>query len=355
MSAEKIIKDNILDNGPISISSFMTFALSHPKYGYYQKNNPFGIDGDFITSPEISQVFGELIGIWCVSVWVAMGKPKDFCLVEMGAGKGTLMVDLLRGTKHVKGFHESFSIHMVENSSRLTLIQKEALEDKHDNIQWHEDFLSIPKKPIIFIANELFDALPIEQYVKRGQNWLERKINLDISNNLVFCEEPALMSPILNYNYQGAEDGDFVEISPASIYLLDLIAKHIEQYGGIALIIDYGYVDNNYDPTLQAVKNHKYHNVLEQVGNADITAHVDFDALQKSIIRQNLNVYDIISQRRFLNNMGIALRQEKLISNKSKKDAQKIIKAIERLVDPEGMGMLFKVLTFSSKNIDLNY
>lgn len=347
MSLEEHLKKLITNNGPITIAQFMADSLTHPEHGYYQKQKPFGKEGDFTTSPEISQIFGELVGIWCASVWQQMGSPANISIVELGPGRGTLMKDFIRGTKHVNGFHKAMEIHMVEVSRQLQQVQQKNLKESHGNIHWHSDMTSLPAKTSIFIANEFFDALPIHQYEKTTKGWCEKLMDI-ADGKLAFT----LASPIsLPGEHKNAANGNTLEACPTAITIMQDISARIEMENGAALIIDYGYIGKVYKDTLQAVKNHKYHPILEDIGSADITAHVNFSELSKAATEYDVNICNTITQRDFLLALGIELRTQSLIKNANDKQKQQITSATERLINADEMGNLFKVLAITGKNL----
>ena len=345
-----ILKQQIHTEGSLSIAQFMAEALGNPQHGYYQKSNPFGQEGDFITAPEISQVFGELIGIWCAASWQQMGSP-DCALIEMGPGRGTLMRDLLRGTRHIPGFHQHIDVHLVENSPYLAAIQKDSVHIYNDvMVSWHEDVLHLPQKPLLFVANELWDALPIYQYIKTDKGWCERRVALDADDNLTFIHVKLdeRSSRALTEKYPDAPLQAVVESCPAGLNIIKTIAQHIKTWGGVGLVIDYGYQESPWETTLQAVKSHQYHSVLEDIGEADITAHVDFGALKNAAEQEGVQVHGAISQSRFLQSLGIEERARILLKNADKAQQADILSRIERLVHPDQMGELFKVMALAS-------
>lgn len=338
MPFDAYLKKLIYQQGPISIARFMSEALMHPQYGYYQKQQPFGREGDFTTAPEISQMFGEMVGIWVASIWQQMGEPQQVGLVEIGPGRGTLMKDLLRSSKNISGFHEALHVHLVEQSVQLTQAQQEVLKDAHPDISWHQEFGEIKDGPAIVVANELFDALPIYQYVKTTEGFKEKVVALD-EEKLVFALAPMeeqLPDEVL-------PEGTVVEVSPASIGLMQQIAARIKAHGGAGLFIDYGYEMPAYGDTLQALKKHQYHPVLEDVGEADLTAHVNFTALAQAAKAEGLQA-EIMEQRRFLEQMGIAVRAEMLAQKATAEQQDGIQSALKRLTGKDEMGRLFKVL-----------
>jgi NADH dehydrogenase [ubiquinone] 1 alpha subcomplex assembly factor 7 len=354
MAIEAKLREAIEEKGFISIAEMMKIALYSSPSSYYRSRNPLGIEGDFITSPEISQIFGELIGIWCADYWIKLGKPNDINIVELGPGRGLLMKDLLRATKNIPNFHDSISIELIEISENLKEIQQNALQGYKTNIKWLEATHEISSKPTIFIANEFFDALPIRQFVKEKTLWYERTVVCDpLSGILHFSRLPIAieLSKQLDFEHPKAQDGAVVEESLESIENFRLLADHLKQYGGAALIIDYGYdimpkkrSQFQYNPTLQALKNHKYQPIIETLGEADLTAHVNFHDLKMVAEVRNLNIFGTITQAQFLNNMGISLRLEMLKKNADILDKEILDKQVDRLINPEKMGQLFKVL-----------
>ncbi len=338
---EEVIK-YIDASGPISVSKFMEFALSHPVYGYYQKKDPFGKEGDFVTAPEISQMFGEMLGVWCVSVWLQMNSPQQINIIEIGPGRGTLMHDLLRSTAHVPGFSKALSVIMIETSPILTKMQTNKLKDSHPNISWQTKFDDIPTSPSIIIANELFDALPIDQFVKKDGKWCERKITHK-NNELVVILEKSDFKFASEY-----QEGTIKEISHSSFSLINKIANQIRFYNGAALIIDYGYEEPAYGDTLQAVRNHKYQEVLANIGDSDITSHVNFTALKHSVM--GVNISGPIGQGSFLNNLGINLRAQ-ILKQKNPEQIKEVDLALARLTTKDQMGELFRCLCLSNTSL----
>lgn len=347
MSLEEHLKKIIIQTGPVTIAQFMSEILANPEYGYYKKREPFGKDGDFITAPEISQMFGELIGIWAASVWQQMGKPESIDIIEMGPGRGTLMSDFLRGTKNIAGFHEAINICMVEISDRLIQKQKEALSD-FSKVSWYKDFNDIPSGKFILIANEFFDALPIHQYVKKSDGWHERMVGLSVSNELQFFLSPVKSQ--IDAKHKTAKEGSALEINPAAISIVSDISEAIIRHGGAALIIDYGYDVYIYENSFQAVKDHKYHNPLEDLGEADLTALVDFEALKNAAAISGAKVLGTISQATLLNELGISVRANSLKKNASSLAAKDIDAALDRLTSSDKMGELFKAIAIVPDN-----
>jgi len=348
MSAEKHLKSIIEAQGPLTIAQFMGIALSDSKYGYYTQANPLGAKGDFITSPEISQMFGEMIGIWCASIWQDMGEPDNVTLVELGPGKGTLMNDLLRGTKNVPGFHESISISLVEISPVLRKEQEKALADTGVKVSWHDSFTEISDGPIILVANEFFDALPIQQFVKTADGWREKMVALDRKGKLIFAISPAETPSVALITEQYRESSpveSLYEICPAAISISNDIAAHINTHGGAALFIDYGYDVPPLQDSLQAVKNHKFHPVLKNPGAADLTAHIDFSAILKTAGDAGVATYGPIGQGELLRALGIDVRAEMLSKGQNDEVKQSIANDILRLTlylrPPQSLAKIF--------------
>lgn len=321
MSLKNQLSHKILAEGTITIADYMELCITH----YYATRDPFGVSGDFTTSPEISQVFGELIGAWLYDRWQHISASHS-SLCECGPGRGTLMKDILRVTRNT-GLHESIDIALVETSPKLLEIQERALKLSHTRIQWHKTIDTLPKLPLFLIANEFFDALPIHQYV----NDEERKIGIR-EESLAFQPEGAVTQ----------------EISPTSITIMEKIALHIKTYGGAALIIDYGYANAAHVNTLQAVRAHQYVPVLADPGEADITAHVDFSALMEAAEKTGAYAWGVTGQGEFLQAIGAQKRTNDLCRNASPQQKEKILSGVERLLSPQQMGRLFKVMAVTS-------
>ncbi|QJT94684.1 SAM-dependent methyltransferase [Wolbachia endosymbiont of Diaphorina citri] len=322
----------------ISISDFMNAALYHKEYGYYMSKLPLGKDGDFITAPEISQLFGETIAVWIMHTWEKLGKPSKFSLVELGPGKGTLIHDVIRVTKKYSCFFSSMDIHLVEISPILQKIQKEKL--KGLNINWHTDVDNLPNRPTIFFANELFDALPIDQFVYRDGQWYENRVTKQDNGSLSLSLQ-CLTRPKTGFltGMTGDFNGAVVEVCLAGIEILKKLENKIVNNRGAALIIDYGYVYPEYKSTLQSVKQHKYANFLNNIGNSDITALVNFQSLKDSLRHVNC---EILTQREFLYLFGIKERVQALMENASNEQKNQTFSEFLRLT--ENMGTLFKAM-----------
>lgn len=316
----------------MSIAEYMDLCLAHPEFGYYRSRDPFGREGDFTTAPEISQLFGEMIGIWVATIWMHLNKPERIILCEFGPGRGTLMSDLLR-VANVLGMKDKAEIHFVETSDFLIEKQKEAVTDA----KWHSSIETVPQDaPVIFIGNEFLDALPIKQIVKTKEGWRERVVGLE-HGKLVFGLGGALSGSDL----PEAKENEIYEFSPARENIWMEICRRIEGQTGAALMIDYGYVEAKLGNTLQAVKNHSYAGVLENPGEQDLTSHVDFGKLKQIV--DAVDLHGPVTQSEFLKSVGIEARAEKLIELNPDK-SETIKSGLKRLIHRDGMGNLFKVI-----------
>lgn len=348
------IKNKIETDGPISIYDFMKHALQTAEAGYYAADKTiFGRNGDFITAPEVSQLFGEIIGIWCLNMWKLNGSPKKFNLVELGPGKGTLMKDLLRATKNDSAFHKAMSICLVELNSLLRKNQEENI--KHHNVKWYSKYQDVPEGFSIIIANEFFDALPINQYTKKKGEWFINMVDLNEDKQILYVNQFDAMPNIkefLHSKYPYIKDNSIVETQDETNIIMGQISKNIHSNGGAALIIDYGYTESihrNYISTLQAVKDHEYSPIFKEIGNADISSHVNFTTLYDIANLYHAHTYGPITQGKFLSNMYINLRKDILLKKASKKQKQEILSGYDRLVNPEQMGDLFKAIAVTNK------
>jgi NADH dehydrogenase [ubiquinone] 1 alpha subcomplex assembly factor 7 len=339
MSLRARIAGEIRRQGPMSVARYMELALLDPQEGYYQTQPAFGVQGDFITAPEISQIFGEMIGAWCADTWQRLGRPA-ITLMELGPGRGTLMQDLLRATRQAAGFHEAADIRMVEASARLQEIQKEKLADRHPRIHWQFGMEPLPQTPLLLVANEFFDALPVRQFVRRGAGWKERRIALE-GERLAWAEAPADVA------FGEAPEGAVREQCEQGEAILRLLCAHVKRQGGALLIIDYGYAQGQGD-TLQAVRAHAYAPVLEAPGQADITAHVDFGRLRAVAQEGGLSAR-LFAQGDWLRRMGAELRAAALCRKMDIAGQAAILSGLERLMSPALMGTLFNVLEVESR------
>ena len=340
-------------DGPISLANYMHLCLADPDQGYYRSKEAIGAKGDFITAPEISQMFGELIGAWCIDTWQKLGEPEAISLVEFGPGNGTLMKDLLRTAQAVPGFAGALEVTLIETSERLIARQREILANvPHPvtRINWATNLDSLKKQPVIILANEFFDALPFRQYVKKANSWHEIGIGLDEANELRIIALPTtLENEYLPLQHDQQAEGAVFEIAPAREALALGMAEKIASQTGAALIIDYGHLQTGFGDTFQAIKNHAFANPLESPGEADLTSHVDFQALAKSIqnAHNKLQIQQT-NQGNFLVSQGLLERAGMLGNGKSNATKTALIEQVERLAGPDQMGDLFKVMVISS-------
>ncbi len=329
------------------VSRYMSLCLTHPEYGYYVTRDPLGRQGDFITAPEVSQMFGELVGLWSAAVWNAMGSPTKVQLVELGPGRGTMMADALRALRILPAFRDAIEVHLVEVSPSLRAVQRDTLAD--ETVQWHYRFDDIPPGPAIILANEYFDVLPIHQAVKTDTGWHERLVDVD-DYIFVFtaAKEPMpRFEVLLPPQVRAAPKGAIFEWRPATEIMT--LARRVRDHGGAALIIDYGHIRSDAGDTLQAVAKHNFANPLKSPGMSDITAHVDFQALAQAAEGIGAKTHGPVEQGVFLNRLGIDTRAQALIKHSNAQTAGEIANALKRLAGSghKGMGSLFKVLGVS--------
>ncbi len=341
--AEKL-RQRIRLAGPISVADYMAACLGDPEHGYYLHRDPLGRGGDFITAPEISQMFGELIGLWCVATWEAMGSPPQVVLAEFGPGRGTLMADALRAARVRPAFTAAASIHLVETSPALRERQRRALAGHA--VTWHADTTTLPPGPLLAIANEFFDALPIHQFVRSDNGWAERVIGLGPEGNLAFGLRPASLR-------QDAPVGAVLEICPAATALVETLAQRLAASGGAVLALDYGHVEPGFGDTLQAVRAHRFDDPLAHPGEADLTAHVDFTALAEAAQAGGAAVPKALTQGEFLQRLGLAERAAVLARGKDEATRRAIEAAVQRLAGDDGMGRLFKAFAVAEPGLPL--
>jgi len=352
MSLDDTLKRRIAHSGPISVADYMAEALSHPEFGYYMSQEPFGRGGDFITAPETSQMFGELLGLWCAIVWQQMGSPSPVNLVELGPGRGTLMSDALRALQGVPGFKNAARVQMVETSPALRTIQHQELAGFDITKAWHDSFEAVPDGPCLIIANELFDALPIRQFVRKDNNWHEVMVAVD-EEALSFKVSPLPTSPdVLGKKGQlEAAEGAVIETCPSGLALAEALGQRLKSQSGGAVIIDYGYAESALGDSLQAMKGHAYHPILETPGEADLTAHVDFAHLSGAATRGGACCHGPLTQGDFLHRLGIKERAEDLTERATPAQREEILSGMQRLIDEKQMGVLFKVLALTAPDL----
>jgi len=351
--AEETLKDRIArliaTQGPITISQFMALCLSDKNHGYYHHATPFGCEGDFITAPEVSQMFGEMLGLWSVALWQHMDKPMDFSFCEIGSGRGTLMDDMLRTiSKVAPDFLRAAQIILIETSQKLRRVVAEKLSHHRQEIIFLDYIDELPPHPLILIGNEWLDCLPIHQYQRTSQGWFERMVSLNEEEGLIFAASPTPINPALLLAQAGATEIDtIVEISPAREAAIEQLAHHLITHKGAALLIDYGSLAQGFGDTLQAMSKHEFYPPLQAPGLHDLTSHVDFAALGRRTRRAGCLSFGMI-QAEFLELMGIEQRAARLCHGRDAAFQQKISLELERLTSPQEMGELFKVFCLSA-------
>jgi len=337
--------------GPLPVGDYMALCLFDPDHGYYTTRQPFGRDGDFITAPEVSQMFGELIGAWLTAAWRDLGDPRGTILAEIGPGRGTLMKDILRTAAQISpDLLNNATVHLIEASPRLAEIQKQTLESAGVAVTWHRAISELPAGPLLIVGNELFDAIPARQYILTAQGWRERCVGLGEDDKLIFVTgSGSIDTALLPPESANAQPGAIFEASPARASLMQHIAERIAEQSGAALFIDYGHLEAGLGDTLQAVLNHKYDDPLANPGRADLTTHVDFAALSDAVHAAGL-IAHLTTQGDFLLRMGLLERAGSLGSSTGPAIRERLGEAVERLAGPDKMGNLFKVLAFSSSS-----
>lgn len=352
------IREIIAGEGPIPLERYMDLALWHPRFGYYVTRDGLGAGGDFITAPEISQMFGELMGVWAAGVWGAMGGPPLIRLVELGPGHGTLMVDALRAARVSPRFFATLDIHLVEASPVLRERQTSTLTAAGIEATWHERLEDVPPGPAIVFANEFFDALPVRHYIRTPNGWCERHVGLDACGRLAFGLDAM---PELTIQ-AAAPNGTVLEIGAAAYRAAADLATRLAVEGGAALIIDYGHSETSFGETLQALRDHRRVHPLGDPGEADLTAHVDFAALARAARACAAAVFGPVPQSRFLSRLGIFERAASLKRRANPRQAVDIDGALLRLVGARpmigaggsqvpGMGTLFKVMAMTQPGL----
>lgn len=336
-----LIAARIRAQGPLSLADYMADCLLHPEHGYYATRDPFGRGGDFITAPEISQMFGELLGLALAQAWLDQGAPRPFVLAEAGPGRGTLMADVLRATRAVPGFAAAARVVLVEASATLRGVQARTLA-AHAPV-WVDHVTQLPQGPLFLLANEFFDALPIRQFVRAAEGWSETVVGLGAGDALVFGRTAPAPLAALEARLADTREGDVVEICPAAAPIVADVAARIVAHGGAAILVDYGGWGSRGD-TFQAMAGHAYTNPLARPGEADLTAHVDFAALAQAAAAARAAVTALIPQGDLLTRLGLPARAARLAQNLPDDRRAAHLAATRRLTDPAEMGNLFKAL-----------
>ncbi|MEM8935728.1 MAG: SAM-dependent methyltransferase [Pseudomonadota bacterium] len=356
-SAERTpLEDRLIDliktQGPITVADYMADALGHPHEGYYMTRAAIGAEGDFITAPEISQIFGELIGLWLVEAWRGMGSPTRFNLVELGPGRGVLMADLLRAARLRPDFTRGAQVWLLETSGRLRLEQQKRLKTSEIKPIWADSLSDIAPAPSLIIANEFFDCLPIHQFQFHDGTWRERMVGLrEDERGLAFELSKESVEIDAGAASAAPSEGDIVEVSYAAQDFMADLSTALLDHGGHALIFDYGHRASGLGETFQAVRSHQFWPPLAAPGYADLTAHVDFESLAHAAIGHGAAVQGPIAQGRFLERLGLALRVEMLCKGKPEEQAETIRSGAHRIAAPEEMGEIFKTLCVSAPGL----
>ena len=342
------IADLVRTEGPISVERYMALALGDPEHGYYTTRDPLGRAGSFVTAPEISQMFGELIGLWCLAVWSTMGEPSPIRLVELGPGRGTLMRDALRAARLRPAFLEAADLHLVETSPVLRDRQREALGEILPGApSWHAAPETLPEGPALVVANEFFDALPIRQFPNTPRGWCERHVGLDTEGRLAFGLSPDPDPGVASLPaFLAAPEGALIEVAPAAVALTAALARRLAVQGGALLAIDYGSTRPGHGDSLQAVKSHRFVDPLAEPGEADLTTHVDFSALARAALASRAAVHGPVTQGSFLIDLGLKQRAATLRRDAGP-EARAGVDADEARLIGQGegeMGGLFKVM-----------
>ncbi|MEP3073046.1 SAM-dependent methyltransferase [Maricaulis sp.] len=346
------LRDRIRQTGPMSIAAFMTEALFDPRDGYYATKDPIGAGADFITAPEISQMFGELMGLWAAQSWMDMGKPAAFQLVELGPGRGTMMADALRAARTVPGFMDAAHVVLIEASAALKAVQAQTLGPTGAQIRWVDRLESVPPGPAIVLGNEFLDCLPVRQAIRRGDDWHERMIGLDADAAFIFVLGPPLGADadLIPDRLRDAPEDSLVKLRPGDRQVVDALAARFADAPGRALFIDYGPATSETGDTLQAVKAHKKVPPLENPGTADLTARVDFESLAAAARAAGLAVSGPVTQGDFLIGLGLEARAAALCQAAPDKRAV-FARQVWRLTDPEQMGTLFKLVCLDADGL----
>lgn len=349
---EHRLKALIRLNGPLPIADYMAICLGDPEHGYYMARDPFGAKGDFVTAPEVSQMFGELLGLWAVDLWMNAGRPPLVHLVELGPGRGTLMIDAMRAARVAPDFCAAVRVHMVESSPRLTAIQWDRFAEAGIAADWHDRIDRLPAGPVIIIANEFFDALPIRQFLRTQGIWRERVVGLDADDRLQFGVGPAVLPAAeVPAHLAASPDGSILELAPAAFSVMETLAARIARNGLGLLAIDYGYAATAIGDSFQAVRAHAPVDPLQRPGEADLTALVNFEALARAAERSGAVAHGLVEQGDFLLRLGLAERAGRLGADKDKAARDRLVADVNRLVSQEEMGSLFKVLAVTARGL----
>lgn len=333
--------------GPITLAAYMAECLMHPAHGYYQQQAVFGADGDFTTAPEVSQMFGEMIGLWLADRWMKMGKPDAIKLIELGPGRGTLMADILRAVEPVEDFSAAITVHFIEASTQLRATQAERVP----SADWHDTLASVPEGPCLIVANEFFDALPIHQYEKVSGKWVERMVGV-IEGDLALVGGPCgPQFALVDDDIKAGPEGSIAEVCPAALSVVGDISERLSKHEGAALVVDYGYRKAAAGDTFQALKAHEFTDPLVAPGEADLTAHVNFEMLKTAATEKGLRAYGPSMQGMFLMAIGLGARAQVLAGQGDEAFQASILADLKRLTATDQMGTLFKVLALQHSEL----
>jgi len=338
----------------LPVDNFFANILYDNQFGYYATKQPFGRDGDFITSPKVSNLFSEIIAIWLINTWENFGKPKKFSFVELGPGDGSLTKTLLNTFKKFPEFNSAKKIYLYEKSNHLKKVQEHKIADK--NVKWIKDFNNIKDGPVVFFGNEFLDAIPIKQFRKKNGSFFEKNYILNKNLNIeeAYRKASNVNSKMLK-SYSSIKNLNFIEFPKLGFQNLKKITKKILKLEGCILLIDYGYLKPHNQNTLQSVLKHKKNNLLENLGKADITSHINFELLKEFFRKNSLKTKKIITQQEFLKSNGIIERAEMLAKKMKFRDQSDLYLRLKRLLHPKLMGNLFKVaLAYNCKNKNFN-
>jgi len=332
----------------LPLDEFIDLSLYNKKFGYYMRKNPFGKKGDFITAPNISRLFSEMIAIWIIKFWQSLGSPKKFNLIEFGAGNGEMMKVIIESFQNFPDFLKTCNFIIHEKSPSLIKIQKKKL--LKTKVLWISKISKIKKNPSIFIANEFFDSIPIKQFVKKRGLWFERFVNFEKQNKHYFFEKKINIKNIeKKINFKISQNQNFIEYSDIALNYLKDVSKIIKKNNGGLLLIDYGYTEGKMKNTLQGVSNHKFANILNNIGQVDITHNINFNLLKEFTKQLGGLGNNITTQKDFLIKMGIKHRAEIISKKESFMKKTDIYYRLKRLIDEKQMGALFKVMLIKNK------
>ncbi len=355
-SLNQRLSQRIQTGGPISIGVFLGEALFDPWQGFYATKDPIGAGEDFITAPEISQIFGELIGLWLAGRWHSMGCPKPVQLVEYGPGRGTLMKDILRAARAVPGMLEALNVTLIEASPALINVQASMLGNAPCAVNWQNALDDVPMGPCLLVGNEYLDCLPVRQFIRQNDAWHERLVGVDETGAYQFQFSPTpasdveieMIPPVL----RDSDEGTLVEVRASIAPLMDALANRFSKAQGVALFIDYGPAQSEIGDTLQAIKGHQKVDPLDAPGTADLTTRVDFAEIKRAALAAGLQCAGPVKQGAWLNRLGLEYRAADLMK-KNPAQKSKLARQVYRLTDDSQMGELFKVIAIFSPDMSI--